>query len=95
MSNVVPFRKPATEERSDRPLDRIEIYRGQFVDDTLPRDQWPFRYFLNLIEEGPEGGEICLWSGDTHQEAIVEAREISRDWGGLPIVEHTNGGTVQ
>lgn len=73
------------------PVDRVVITAGHIVETHLPFDQWPFRFFVDLIEEGPDGGDAVLWDGATHQDALIAAREISRDFGNLPIVDRTGG----
>ncbi|MGO3931789.1 hypothetical protein [Rhodopseudomonas pseudopalustris] len=77
------------------PVDRVVITAGHIVERHLPFEQWPFRYFVDLIEEGPDGGDAILWNGATHTEAVVAAREISRDWGNLPIIDRTAGDATQ
>lgn len=68
-------------------VDRVVIFTGHIGEIGAPRDQWQFRYLIDVIEEGPDGGEIGLWDGATYEEAVAAAREISRSWGNLPIID--------
>jgi hypothetical protein len=98
MSNIVQF----TPRRSDR-VDRV-IINGSFVSETIVHSERGterivhqpagYRYFVNLIEVGPDGGEMGLWDGKTHAEAMAVARQISRDWGNLPIIDHVREAPV-
>lgn len=88
MSNIV-------ELFNDR-VDRV-IINGGFVSATIVHSERgtertvhrpaEYRYFVDLIEVGPDGGEMSLWDGATHEEAMAAAREISRDLGDLPIID--------
>ncbi len=77
-------------------IDRVVIWSGHIcdrVDD--PKDKWRFTYIVDVIEAGPDGGEIGMWDGADYQQAKAMAREIAADWGNLPIVDRTCGGTMQ
>lgn len=79
MSNVIEFRF--------RKTNTIVIRGGIIIKSTNPTDVGQFRYFVDVIEA--EGGEIGLWDGASYNQAVIEAREIALDWGGVPVRDLT------
>lgn len=47
-----------------------------------------YHYFVDVIEA--DGGRIGMWSGPSHQEAIRQARILSKDFG--PVRDLVTGG---
>lgn len=86
MSNVI--------ELSRR--DRVEITQVRFIDEQRPDEQGPLQYMVTLIEEGPDGGELGLWYGDEHADALHAARAIPASLGlNYPIIDRTTQETLQ
>lgn len=75
MTNVVHF-------------SRVEIIGG-FVKETwkaIAAGRPPYRYFVDLVE--PCGGRIGFWDGNSHDDALLAARELSDDFR-VPSVDLT------
>lgn len=43
--------------------------------------------YMVSIEDG--NGGLAVWSGASHGKAVIEALAISAEYGGAPIVDHT------
>lgn len=81
-------------ERCLGDVDRVIVWTGRVVDEKRPWLEWPTVFTVNVIKVGADGFDIGLWDGETHQEALAAAREISADWGIAPIIDRTQGGTI-
>jgi hypothetical protein len=77
MNNIVQFRP--------RKTDRVVIWRGIIAKSSFAAEIGQCRYFVDLIEA--DGGEIGLSACSSYHEALIEAREIALDWGGVPVLD--------
>ena len=77
------------------PMSRVVIEMGRWDDASTPKDLRPIVFLIDVIEEGANGYTVGVWDGPTFDQAMAAAREISREWGNLPIIDRTNGGIWQ
>lgn len=80
----------------DSSIARIEITQVRFHEQVNPLILGPLQYMVTLIEEGEGGGELGLWYGDGHANALKAAKTIPESLGlRYPIVDRTVDGTLQ
>lgn len=92
MSNVVDDADLCLVERCLGNVPRVVVWAGRLVEDGKPEEQWRQSFLIDVV--GSDIGDVGLGDHDTHAEAMACAREISIDWGNLPIVDRTLGGTL-
>ncbi|WP_398483573.1 hypothetical protein [Tardiphaga sp.] len=80
----------------DSSIARIEITQVRFHEQENPLVLGPLQYMVTLIEEGEGGGELGLWYGDEHADALQAAKTIPERLGlRYPIVDRTVEETLQ
>jgi len=54
---------------------------------TLPTLIGSHRYFVSVIED--DGGRICMWDGDSHDDAVMEAEALKISFGTDKVLDMT------
>lgn len=92
MSNVVQFPAPIRPAyvEIDTGIVTASYIEGENGRKECPEDIGRRRFYVTLYEA--DGGNICLWSGESYLEAKSEAEEARSDWGlAAPVMDMTQG----
>ncbi len=71
---------------------RVVVWSGRLVEDGKPEDQWRRSFLIDVVDV--DAGIVGLADCHTHSDAMATAREISVEWGNLPVIDRTLGGTL-